>query len=874
MAIEWNTTEQVFKYKEGDIVDLNIYYSASNPQMVKLSSTLPSGFAIQQFDGYIKIIGTLPTIMTTTSYFATIRITEYENGKVVDLCDRYFEIVSESLPVSWDKSETGIIDTTIYVELNQKLQLNNTNGNEVFKKVSGELPSGINLSADGVLYGSITDVNELQNSPYRFTIDVFVNGQSLSLEKSFTLNIHESVERTEPYWITEEGILGNISFNDISKFKVLAYDMSGGSTLSYELDKSLDSSYRLPPGLKLNGLNGKIEGILSSSQYATYTFGVIASKLVNGEKIDSKPRLFSIKANDVSKEHQLIWEDDGVIDLGTYSVGNEVVGYVPPPTVEDGSEIRYYLSGGDIPKGLLLNTNGTFGGVLEYQPTKDYYFTIIVETKYISMTKNVKMHVVKGLGKNAIKMYLRINNEYRDEYLNIKNQFNPNTAYKSHNENFVVDSFPKIDVATLTCYDREVLSHIINFGNPVVLRIKDTDILAHSQINNYGQPIENYEVIYKNIDESTYQWEELNNGSYNFEEKLEMLKGEGQIDNSSSLEFNNSMYNLDNTTPKISYSVFNFKNFRELLTQKFYVYKKEGEYYYSVGSQELFDLQQVSQMYNLYKVIETDDDGRIQKIEYRITNSPQISSIDKVVEYKNNCVYDNNTPMLSVLFTPCVVSSDETTLIQTSESFIIYNEDSMPYYLKKITNPYCFSFDKNKGTITISTIPSDSEMVLPMITDSDVIYDEADTQKENGYIKFLDYNVEKLPEWKRTRAKEWTANTQYLTNDVIIYDSVYYECKQQFKSGSMFEYDTNILTILTNEEVNKLLSKNFFPTLDLGYYEVGTNRYYMAQIHEKEKNGEFWYNRDFLFYQIICEPIFNREIDKFAIWFKKEDSEV
>lgn len=864
MTIEWKTTEKTFTVNEGDVIDVSINYSPSNAKMTILSSSLPTEISVINYGGYIKIYGKAPQVIEDTSYFITIRLTEYdESNQVVDISDNYYEIKVISLPLEWDLTDSTNIDIVVYTEFNKQLKLLNKNGNESFKKVGGELPYGISLSSDGILYGSINGISEGEQTEYEFMVNIFVDGKevSSSLERTYKIFVKDADSGTAPHWITEQGSIGNISFNEKSKFKVLAYDMNGDSTLSYELDRTLDSSYRLPPGLTLNSLTGNIDGVLNTTQYSTYTFGIIASKLVNGEQINSETRIFSITTNDVSKEHQIVWDTNDTLDLGRYYVGNEIVGYVPTPKVEDGSEIKFTLGSGNIPKGLILNENGTFGGVLEHQIIGDYFFTIIAETKYVSVTKNVVMHLAKGLGKNAIKMYLRINNEYRDEYLNIKSQFNPNTAYKSNNSNFVVDAFPKIDVAVLTCYDREILSHLINFGNPVIVRIKDTKSLIHSQINNYGDPIENYEVIYKSVDESTYQWEDLDVGGYNFDEKLEQLKADGKIENNTLLDFNNESYNSGETTPQVSYSVFNFKNFRDLLTQKFYVYKKSGDYYYSLGSQELFNVDNIVDEYYLYQDEST--------LKYKITKNLYTSESDVDVEYNCGCVYDkSHNPMLSILFKPCVIT--QYGLLESYKPFVKFSEEDEPYYLQKISNPICFDREKNSSSVTIDNIPNSSEMVLPMITEDDLNYDTSDSEKKNPYIKFLDYDVEQIPEWKRIKPKNWTPNTQYMTGDVIINDSIYYECLQQFKSDETFVDDKNLLKVLTNEEIGVLLSKSFFPTLDLGYYEVNTNRYYMNQVRAKEQNGEYWYNKDFLFYEVICEPLFNKDIEKFCVWFKEE----
>lgn len=909
MTIEWKVSDNKIIVDEGQLVDYVVEYTPSNCKMNVLSSTLPTGISVVKYDGYIKISGEAPQVSEDTSYYVTLRLTEYnDTDEVIDVSDNYFEILVKTLPLAWDESETTDYELIVYTEFNKQLKLLHANGNEVYKKVAGELPYGVSLSSSGVLYGSINGISETDQTYYQFTVDVFVNGKSVepSLKRDFSLTIKNADSETAPHWLTEAGNIGSISFNEISKFKLIAYDMVGDSTLSYELDKTLDSHYRLPPGLSLNNMTGEIEGALSVSQYFTYEFGVKASKLVNGKQIYSETRVFSITANDVSKEHRLIWDSVDTLDLGKYIVGNEVVGYVPSPYVEDGTEIKFYLGSGDIPQGLILNENGTFGGILEYQEIRDYYFTIIAETKYVSVTKNVVMHLGKGLGSNAIKMYLRINNEYRDEYINLKSQFNPNTAYKSHNSNFVVDTFPKIDVAVLTCYDRELLSHMINFGNPVIIRFKGTESLIHSQINNFGEPIENYEVIYKAIDESTYQWEDLNIGDYDFNSKLANMKENQEIEDSASLDFNNDVYNSGATNPVVSYNVFNLKNFRDLLSQKIYVYRMNGTYYYSVGSQELFDMERINGVYYLYKQVITKpkkDENKIQitnttpysinitegkqdeveyklinidpiteeeedKVVYKISNSLKPSEDDIVVEYRNGNVYQNGICMTDCLFNVCEFT--EYGLVDINTSFVKFDENGDPYYLKSIVNPICFNREKNTN-IVLYNIPTTSIMVLPMITEDDLHYDESDTSRESPYIKFLDTEVEQLPEWKRAKPTTWTPYTQFTTGEVIINNSVYYECLQQFRSGEKFVEDKNLLKVLTNEEVNMALSKSYFPTLDLGYYEVNTNRYYLNQVRTKEANGEFWYNKDFLFYEVVCEPLFNNGNEKFCVWFKKQE---
>ena len=101
-------------------------------------------------------------------------------------------------------------------------------------------------------------------------------------------------------------------------------------------------------------------------------------------------------------------------------------------------------------------------------------------------------------------------------------------------------------------------------------------------------------------------------------------------------------------------------------------------------------------------------------------------------------------------------------------------------------------------------------IVLPYVTDDDVF-------EENGltYIRFFDKNNEVLPEWK----------------------------------------------------------ENYFPSLNLFYSKPNTNIVSLSKINDKEKNGEYWFNRYHLFYEIHFESIFDKNIDNFTTIFYHHDNE-
>lgn len=862
MTIECNKAN-IYTVGEGSDIEYIIEYAPKSANVTVLSSTLPYGVStsiITQDDkGIIKVFGTLPHVEKDTSYYASFRLTDGD-----ERCDSYIKIDSKNLVITWNEAQKNEFEVYTSSIVSEQLKLNNSNGNEIFKITSGTLPRGLTLTEHGIISGSV-DVFVEEDKEFNFSVDVFVDGDRIyghGIEKQFKITVSKSSENAKPYWVTETGVIGNINYNEKSKLNVLAINSSQEGNIIYFIKRG-----SLPPGILFNNQTGNFYGTLTSQQFKEYELEIVATNM--STKVESEQRKFIIKTNDLSKEHRIVWQEEGTMYIGEYSIGSNIVGNIQMPTVEDGSKVAVKLNVGNIPKGLKLSSNGVLSGKLESQDAGLYTFTIMAETPFVSSEKTVEMRLKQGLGENAIQVYFRINNEYRDEYIEIKNQLNPNTLYKTSDENFKVDTFPIVNIATLTCFDRELLSNLMWFGNESILRFGKTTSSEYVQVNDEGETVEHYEVIYKPIDESSYQWEEHDYGSYDYEGRLEYLKSIGEMDEDAVVDFNKMQYELEyeSDTNKngivdeaekktIKYNIFNFYNFRKLLTQKIYVYQKNGTYLYSVGSQELIDMSEVKDRYNLYSVPSIDIESGEEIAIYKITKSDTISNDDIVIKYKDGIIFDRvDDEIENVLFTKCNISGSN--LIKTNDTFMYRNGHDTPYYVKDITNPYCYDRNSSKNTITLNNFPENAEMVLPYITSKDVINDE--------YIVFLDENVEQLPEWKRDQVEYWKPNTQYKVDDVLIYDGIYYRCIQEFKSGSHFIFDANLYEVLTNSQLQQRLKKKYFPTLDLGYFEPNTNRYYISLLNDSEDDGEYWNGRDFYMYEITCSPVFNKNIEQFVV---------
>jgi len=974
-AQEWITESNLGQFEEEtSLANVVIEYQPTTDSgritldPILLSSNLPAEITLSEPDHYkINVMGTLPKVDQDTEYYFTYRLKEVEAGNpsnVTNITDRYFTLTSKNKPVTWREDVEYLLpcNNNNILEINLKDYLSHPNGNETFKKVSGTLPEGMTFDDSGTVMGYIEE-DIVQITEYPFSVRVYSNNVPVEglEDKEFIISVDPEVVEQKPTWTTESN-LGNINKDEVSgpnetkSIKLNAMILSGGGYLRFELapnnDPNNDDTINgLPPGLTLRN-DGYINGTCTTTQVKDWFFGAYAVRVVEEEdnEVKSDYRKFVISTNRGSAEHEINWTDPTkTYTLGTFTIGEELSLQLPIASAADGSPVKYSFSGNTYPAGITLSNTGLISGVLDLQSIGNYDFEVMAKTDYTYITRKFRIGVKQGLGESALKLYLKINLEYKDGYTDIKNQLNSDSLYNNDIDAYNISNFPKIDVATLKCYDREVLASMLNFGNPEIVRFGLTKSLPYSHVDGSGNLTANYEVFYKSIDENTYQWDEIDNGDYDFEAKLDQLKTTGEIDNSAQLEFNNEVYKTSvkcslflgevdtyaklvacnttelkpdkgyyavvlkdethdgeksyyeyenegawkyigtnlpqevmvTTTPSDTYDVFNFKNVRNLLSQRVYVKQLQGTYYYDEGNQQIVTLTStidgikklsiaIHDMYlegahvprikaGEYYIINDDEELTTREESYDVGGETRIREIiltgDPIkVDYESHIVTnpDNGHIYVNILFKPTFGSSN----------FMIYEDGGEIYHVAQIENPWCFDFDENRN-IVIDTVPAGVDMVMPNITSSDV------TPMLGGspYVTFLDPTIEPLPMWKRKQAVQWKPNTTFKAKEIIIYDSIYYKVKQQFTSSKEFIFDANLLEVVNGDTIDSELPKNYFPTLDLGYYYSGTNRKYLKELNAAEKKGEFWYRKDFLFWELIGEPVYNQNIDTFGIPF-------
>jgi len=910
MALEWLPAEPVNFVEETDNNTATFGCTATPSgnhyaEIIISSSTLPATLVttvlVENNLPYgIKVSGSTPRIDDVETYYVVARLQEYHYegaNKIIDeYKDAYFTIINNVVNLQWTTLEDITIDdcyeNTSFVK-NIKDYLIGLNGDEVFRKIEGSLPHSIALNSNGVLTG-IPHREDI--GTYTFYIAVYRNNEIILDAHKFILIV--SAERTDsaPVWITESGLLNTIdagqSISDIKIIASINYDETTPATdkkITYEIIDGV-----LPTGLiyTVNSSNQcVISGTVLTTAVKEWPFTMTASRMAGGVVKTSEPRTFSFITNKASKEHEIDWGDSATIDAGSYDVGEVINTSIPLATVTDGSVITYEVidKDADFPKTVNIGSDGSLTGVIEY-PTSDegfktYSCVVKASTPYTYLNKVVQITILRGLGYNALNLSLRINLEYKDQFNEIRNQLNTSALFGNGSESYNIDAFPKIDVATLTCFDRELLAGIFNFGTPEVIRFLETRYKTYSDMDVNGNPTETYEVYYKPVDEAYYQWDEIDVGPYDFEYELEKEKTITEefgdktttkpfnlMDKEAKLEFNNrtnepdplivvdwvedeasteeqKLYKIGRKSAMVGYdifNVFNFKNVREMLQQPIYVYKKLGDYYYDMGNQQLFEKNNITTK-KLYFIEEDDEYSNLVE-KYFISNEDGTG--EESVEYKEHLVYKNDVLMTDVLFKP--EFDTHPFMIKTVD------EENEIYNIEEITDPWCL--DRTRTTwISLDKVPDGEEMVLPRISDTDVI--------DNDHIILLDVSREPLPKWKRKEAIYWEASTTYNVGDILYYNSNYYLVIKKFTSDFGFEYNQEYMRLLTNEEVKEQLFKQFIPSLDLGYYKPGKNRVYLNKLNEEEKKGNFWYRKDFFFWEVVCNPVYNQSIETFGVPF-------
>ena len=586
MSISWLTPQgQICELNEEDTIPagLSVKFKAVGEYTYRLlSNGLPSGITVNDpvdlgnNEYEIRFDGIAPSVKIDEDYFICFRLKQED-----ELIDATYSIRVKNKQLKWDPEQPSLIEMSLFTNTRYKLRLLNTNGNEQILKVGGVIPAGLTLDYNGTLFGTINEA-DLIGKDISFAVSVFIDGKEQSgLEKTFTVRVIPADPYEKPKWISNEGFVGSLKSGQRSELVILASNSTVTQQVYYELLQS-----NLPDGIMMNEL-GQLVGTCATNYTQNWYFTAVAYKMVNGTKVSSDPREFFITTNPSSREDNIVWDTVGeIFNFGSISIGEKFNGVVKAHTAS-GLEVTFAFVGDSAPKGLTITKDGQLYGVIEPQKVGVYTFSIQASAGGNKSVKTCSVELKTGLGAYAMTLSLVLWLQYQSEYTELKTRFTSNSKYQPRNPNYITGSTPKIDVAYIKTFDKEILPLLIDIGQPEWIRFHKTTSKEQIVLDTSNEVQNDYEVFYKPIDEYTYQWDELKNGDYDFA---------GNNTTGGELEWNDFAYDTtlvklppsDNPpSPTNQFGISNLLNMRTRLTEKVYVEKLNGTYYYFKSDQSI-----------------------------------------------------------------------------------------------------------------------------------------------------------------------------------------------------------------------------------------------------------------------------------------------
>lgn len=480
--MEWMQPEQglLFSAYEGTTISDEIIEisGSSNYTIAKISGNLPEGIDIIKNDDNYYFSGSLGYVPETTMFYFTLEARDLDTNEFIQ---RWFSIEVTTKNTLWDDNNNVLENAIERTYYSKQFELIDPEGNEVWKKITGELPIGLELSESGLLYGV---PEEDRDRKYNFTLGVYRNDELIVSSPVLSLKVDNLSTLAKPIWITESGVLEYVFYNEYKEISFKALDYNGRQVY-YELG----SKQNFPLGITFTDdtvLTGKLEGTCETNIANNWEFSVIPYTILDGTRIYGDEITFILVSNYVDRDNTIEWITE---TLDEAKIGYR---YSAKIEAESSNPIRYSIIYGNLPNGLSMDKNGNIYGNINFQDIKEYKFIVKAETDITFSQKEFSINVVKGLSYDSLDVYLNINLENHPEYLELLNNFNMASAYNIKNINYRVPSTPRIDIGTIKTWDNVLIKHLFErFNTPIEINWRTTK----------KKSFENYDFFYKDFQE-------------------------------------------------------------------------------------------------------------------------------------------------------------------------------------------------------------------------------------------------------------------------------------------------------------------------------------------------------------------------------------
>jgi hypothetical protein len=454
-----------------------------------ISGKLPSGMVMSINGGFSGILS--PVQSVARNQF----VVRAENTS--GATDRTFIIdVVGITPPTWDTTNVTIANSSTYLQVgpeHEPYALNtqyvsfqlrsgadpaltpvNTTFTYYLGNNSGNLPPGLTLSKDGVIYGIVDDVLEIDTVtgigiPKIYTFTVTVTDGVASSSKEFKILVVNPDIIQDPSafeGLVEPGILvtntnyipplqfingtelGVIRASNNIYLDVSAYDPYPDIEHSvYTLVTGTSITTHLPPDLSLDQSTGIIYGYVpyQSAYTKNYQLTIAATRVVTTTSMVTATNTFTLAVKG-HVDSSMEWISSS--SLGSITIGEISELRIQARQTNNDYAINYQILSGSIPSGLTLQRDGTISGIIDYsENTGTYTFTIqandIYEFNEIERTFN--LDVIRYNDKKYTQVYCRpfLTRAKRQEYQEFMLDnfvFDPSLIYRYFDPNFGVQS--------------------------------------------------------------------------------------------------------------------------------------------------------------------------------------------------------------------------------------------------------------------------------------------------------------------------------------------------------------------------------------------------------------------------------------------------
>lgn len=905
MAITWKTPEGILleDYEEAAFPEILIEVEPTTATVQKISGEYPENVDLVFVEaGKYKLVsstGVLPVINEETTYRFTLRAIEED-----DYSDRWFGITVKNRVTEWNMPQSAFtFSETAYVSL--QMELLNPQGDEEFIKLSGEFPPDLTINKSGLIYGIVREQD--REKTFYFTIAVRRNGEII-LQKDFSIAVVSLESLSEPIWITEEGFIGTINYDEASGLFVKAYDPNG-LPLTYTL--SVSDNDNLPPGLSLNEHSGEIIGRLTTRYTDTWTFVV---NVTNGDYTVS--REFYITTNVLAEADRIEFISESL--LGNVAIGNNV--YIQLEA-ESSKAVTYTFITGELPDGLMFTSTGSINGIVNFQDIKPYTFTVEATNGYNVVQKEFTINVVKGLGQNAMYCYYYINNDYMVDYNAMKNAFDASTAYQPLNSKYTIAAKPRIDICTLNCFDKTLLAHLLTFntydsviwGMTTRLNFETDYTIYYKEMREFNTDSTPYNVLpnktfIKESETSPTGWvTEYGDTPIQPNDTLanDWIEGRtyyiNQFGDKIYIEYLNSelWYETDSRhiVPFMEPIFTEQVIFQGEPITYYYILNDQSEKVYvtQCGDNQLLNVDTQLVLEDTLENIEPLQDERTRRWYFIPDGSLSIApaSIQGIRDALNTQIFVEKNPNTNVLYD--VATQELIDGVDITKKFTIkWDEERQTFYTEfsgeeVYLNVYAIlETDPTKTPIQVEGLINGTNYQLVRVWQQ---FNNTDVDKV-GYLVYqkgtdiLEENIMFELDWDKgnyfvlqngivhfvdTIDTPWMYNPEnnisvgYGTKIVLPY-IIDYDVK---------DIDTNPYIRFFDAETETLMEwkDRYYPTLDLFYSYQNTNVVALATLNQHERDGEYWTGKKFDFYEATFEPVYNKNLDIFGVQFYNHNQE-